>query len=399
MIMDRELIIGQFNDSFPPAIDGVATTLINYANYFQREEGACYAVVPYYPNACYEDFAFPVLNFASLPVPFRRQYRFFHPGLSFKLTSKLMDIDFDILHVHSPFTSGRIALNLAKKRNIPIVATFHTKYRDDIMALFKSDSIADKMIDHIVAFYHQCDAVWVVNKATGKTLEEYGYKKEYRIAPNGCDFPIGPCTEEMRDRINERFHIPPGQKLILYVGQHTYQKNTRLIVKSIRELKEYDVDFKMLFVGDGDKKNHLEQLAARLGLADDVIFAGSIDDRHLLNAIYKRADLFLFPSIYDNAPLVVREAAAGHTPSLLIEGSNAAEGIRDNDNGFLVSYPGEREIGKRLYDILSDGRKLREVGQRASETVCVPWETVLHDIHGQYRDILHTSRDRQRRAI
>lgn len=399
MNMNKELTIGQFNDSFPPAIDGVANTLINYADYFHREEGACYAVVPYYPNANYEDFTFPVLNFASIPVPFRRQYRFSHPRLNFKLSSRLMDIDFDILHAHSPFTSGRIALILAKKRNIPIVATFHTKFRDDIMAVFKSDSIADRMIDHIVAFYHQCDAVWVVNGATGKTLEEYGYKKDYMIAPNGCDFPIGPCTDDIRDRINERYRIAPGQKLILYVGQHTYQKNTKLIIKSIGALKTYGANFKMLFVGDGDKKDYLEEMAGRMGLGDDVIFAGSIADRHHLNDIYKRADLFLFPSLYDNAPLVVREAAAGHTPSLLVAGSNAAEGIVNNENGFLVSRPNEWEIGKRIYDIFSDEGLLREAGQRASETVCIPWETVLRDVHGQYRDIIRTFHGRQRRAI
>lgn len=397
--MDKELTIGQFNDSFPPAIDGVATTLINYADYFHREEKACYAVVPYYPNARYEDFAFPVLDFASIPVPFRRQYRFSHPRLNFKLSSRLMDIDFDILHAHSPFTSGRIALILAKKQNIPIVATFHTKFRDDIMAVVKSDSVADRMIDHIVAFFNECDAVWVVNGATGRTLEEYGYKKDYRIAPNGCDFPTGPCTDGIRDRVGRRYQIAPGQRLILYVGQHTYQKNTRLIIKSVGELKTYGVDFKMMFVGDGDKRDHLEEMAARLGLGDDVIFAGCVADRHQLQDIYKRADLFLFPSIYDNAPLVVREAAASHTPSVLIEGSNAAEGIVDNENGFLVPRPCEREIAKRINDIFNDEGLLKRVGQRASETVCIPWETVLHDVHGQYRDIVRSFRGKQRRAI
>jgi 1,2-diacylglycerol 3-alpha-glucosyltransferase len=393
------LTIGQFNDSFPPAIDGVANTVINYANYFHREEGCCYAVVPYFPNGCKEDFAFPVLNFASIPVPFRKGYRFFHPGLNLKLSSKLTHIDFDILHAHSPFTSGKIALNLAKKRDIPIVATFHTKFRDDIMAVFKSDSIADRMIDHIVAFYNQCDAVWVVNQSTGRTLEEYGYKKEYMIAPNGCDFPIEACTDEIRDTINRTYNIAADQKLILFVGQLTFQKNTKRIIQSIKELKKYDVDFKMMFAGDGAKRSYLEEMADRLGLRNDVIFAGSIADRHLLNSIYKRADLFLFPSIYDNAPLVVREAAACHTPSLLVEGSNAAEGIIDNENGYLVSRPCEQEISKRIYDIFNDEGKLHAVAQRASETVCVPWDKVLHDVHQQYRAIIHAYRNEQRRAI
>lgn len=62
---------------------------------------------------------------------------------------------------------------------------------------------------------------------------------------------------------------------------------------------------------------------------------GSITERERLKLYYAAADLFLFPSLYDNAPLVVREAAALHTPSLLIKGSTSAEVIHDSVNGFL----------------------------------------------------------------
>ena len=397
--MDSKLTIGQFNDSFPPAVDGVANTMINYARCLHRAEGACYAVVPYYPQAHYGDYSFPVLHFPSIPVPFRTEYRFSHPRLSMKLINRLMGIDFDILHAHSPFTSGRIALHLGRKRNIPVVATFHTKYRDDIMAVVKSDSIADRVIDHIVDFYHQCDSVWVVNEATGKTLEGYGYKKDYLIAPNGCDFAAGGCTDDVREHIDRTYHLAPGQRLILYVGQHTFQKNTDLILRSVRELKNYGRDFRMMFVGDGPQKGRLEDMARRLGLAEDVVFAGSIYDRHLLNCIYKRADLFIFPSLYDNAPLVVREAAAGHTPSLLIADSNAAEGIVDDENGFLVSRPDEGEIGRRIHELFRDEGRLREAGKRAGETICIPWESVVGEARERYRDIIDTYSHRRRRAV
>lgn len=41
-------------------------------------------------------------------------------------------------------------------------------------------------------------------------------------------------------------------------------------------------------------------------------------EREILKRYYVAADLFLFPSLYDNAPLVIREAAALGTPSVLI---------------------------------------------------------------------------------
>ncbi len=58
-------------------------------------------------------------------------------------------------------------------------------------------------------------------------------------------------------------------------------------------------------------------LSASLGLNDMVIYTGHVTDTNLLDGLYTRADLLVFPSLYDNAPMVVREAAALGTPSLL----------------------------------------------------------------------------------
>lgn len=384
----KQLTIGQFNDSFPPAMDGVANTVINYADYFNQKEKECYAVVPYYPNASNQTYGFEVLTFPSIPVPLRRNYRFFHHNLAFGLLRKLKNIDFDIVHAHSPFTAGKIALNIARSKNIPLVATFHSKYREDIFTAVKSVAVTNMIIKRIVDFYNRCDVVWVVNNATGKTLEEYGYKKEYRVAVNGCDFPIEEGTDKERDFINSKYGLDNSDRLLLFVGQHELQKNTKLILESLDELRKQEFDFKMLFVGDGSKKQYLERMANRLGLADRVFFIGKILDRNLLCSIFKRGDLLVFPSLYDNAPIVVREAAAGFTPSLLIENSNAAECVVDNYNGFLVPKPCKYEISKRIVEIFEDDERLRLVSKNASRTVCVPWEKVLCNVQKQYRQII-----------
>lgn len=384
----KQLTIGQFNDSFPPVVDGVANTVINYADYFNQKEKECYAVVPYYPNASNEAYGFPVLTFPSIPVPLRSNYRFFNQSLAFGLKRKLNDIDFDIVHAHSPFTAGRIALNIARSKNIPLIATFHSKYREDIFTAVKSVAVTNMIIKRIVDFYNRCDVVWVVNNATGKTLEGYGYKKEYKVAVNGCDFPIEEGTDKEREFINRKYRLDNSDRLLLFVGQHELQKNTKLILESLDELRKQEFDFKMLFVGDGSKKQYLERMANRLGLGDRVFFTGKILDRNLLFSIFKRGDLLVFPSLYDNAPIVIREAAAGYTPSLLIENSNAAECVVDNYNGFLVRKPCKHEISKRIVKIFGDAERLKLVSRNASRTVCVPWEKGLGNVQKQYRQII-----------
>lgn len=379
--------IGQFNDSFPPAVDGVANTLINYCDILNKHEKKCYGIVPSYPgkNSFYD---FPILNFKSIPVPFRKEYRFSIPKTNLILSNRLNKIDFDILHAHSPFSSGRIALKLAKHKNIPLVATFHSKYKDDIAGIIKSSGVVDLMIENIVGFYNKCDEVWVVNKSTGDTLREYGYKKNFYVMNNGCDFNAQDCSFETLDYVNNKFNILPNEKLILFVGQHIFQKNVKLIIESIRELKKTNLNFKMLFVGDGVNKKDMEKMVDKSNLSNDVIFTGKILDRECLHKIFQRADLFLFPSIYDNAPIVVKEAAASYTPSLLIQGTNAAEGVKDKYNGFLVNKPCEYEISKKIIDIFSDKDNIDFVSKKASQTLCPSWKSVVDMASERYKTII-----------
>lgn len=103
-----------------------------------------------------------------------------------------------------------------------------------------------------------------------------------------------------------------------------------------------DLPYHALFVGDGYARTEMQAMAAKLGLSgnsdyrmDKVTFFGSVQSRELMQTIYTAADLFLFPSIYDNAPLVVREAASLFTPSIVARGSNTAEIIQNGINGFL----------------------------------------------------------------
>ena len=65
-------------------------------------------------------------------------------------------------------------------------------------------------------------------------------------------------------------------------------------------------------------------------------FVGRISDREVLQGLYLSADLLFFPSVYDNSPLVVREAASMGVPSLLTVGSNAAEAVRKDISGFTA---------------------------------------------------------------
>lgn len=122
-------------------------------------------------------------------------------------------------------------------------------------------------------------------------------------------------------------------------------------------------------------------------LSDKVTFVGQVVDRQLLTQYYAASDLFLFPSMYDNAPLVVREAAALQTPSLLLKNSTASGIIRDGFNGFL-SYDLPEYFGTSIKNIVRRKKRMQEVGHIASRTIVRPWDDIIDEVIDRYSTII-----------
>ncbi len=268
---------------------------------------------------------------------------------------------------------------------MPIVATFHSKYYDDFLPVVKSKYIAKEIVKWIISFYEKVDEVWTVNEATAKTLREYGYKNDnIYIIPNGVD---DDDTADSLDIVDKKFSLNENDLVFLYVGQLIKQKNVYLILKALKYAKERGVDFKMIFAGKGDERKKMERFLKKNGLEKNVFFTGQIFDRKYLYTIYKRANLFIFPSLYDTAGIVVREAAKFSCPSVLIRNSNAASGITENVNGFLVENTVE-SLGNKLIELSKNRTLLKSVGEKAKNSLVINWKDVVNMALERYKKFL-----------
>jgi len=128
----------------------------------------------------------------------------------------------------------------------------------------------------------------------------------------------------------------------------------------------------MLFVGDGKDIEDIEKKTEEMGLSQLVHFVGRVNDRNTLMSYFMRSDLFVFLSTYDNAPLVIREAAACSCPSLVLQGSSTAEIIDDGVNGFIVNE-NAANAADAIRAIFSDRKRLEQVSIAASEQVYLTW--------------------------
>jgi len=147
----------------------------------------------------------------------------------------------------------------------------------------------------------------------------------------------------------------------------------------------------MFFVGNGYAAEAMKELVAEKGLDKCVTFVGTLTEREAITRYYAAADLFLFPSLYDNAPLVVREAAALHTPAVMIEGATAASILTDNENGFLI--PNDLDaFASRLRELIHDPERVHKVGVQASHSIVRSWEDVVGEVLDRYNKLIYKTK-------
>ncbi len=379
----KNINIGLFNECFPPVMDGVSVCVYNYAYWMQKMVGGVSVITPNVPGTDYSKYDFEVLDYFSMPVPFRKPYVTGIAEIDPSYLSKIAKRQFKIVHAHSPFVSGRAAQKIAKNQNIPCVATFHSKYRDDFARVLPMPMV-NMIVKQIVAFYENADYVWVPQGSVKEVLREYGYKGEIEVVDNGSDL-CAPYPEQYFVDARKSLGIEPDEFVLLFVGQHIWEKNVRFIIEALEGIK--DQKFRMYFVGTGYAAEAMKNLVAEKGLDNKTTFVGCLTDRDKIKTYYAAADLFLFPSLYDNAPLVVREAAALHTPSVMVRGATAATILKDGENGFLIDNSLE-DFESKLRELIADPQRVKRVGVQASKSIVRSWEDVVSEVLDRYNTII-----------
>ena len=375
------MIIGELTETFPPMQDGVGRVCWAYCRTLESMGHTAYYIAPEDPaHSRFEDLR--TLTYRGIQIP-GQNYRFGVPDWSREFRKEIRGIPFDILHIHSPFLSARVAREIQKENpRIPIVATFHSKYYDDAFKITHSRAVSSGIVNLVLGTYNKCDAVWAVNHETAGVLRAYGYKGNIDIAPNGTD--VYDIDWDQAEETRHRLGIPPERKILLFVGQISRKKNIHSILQAADILKKQGLDFVLLLAGEGPDRGNLEKLAQELEITDRTGFLGFIRNGDELRSLYAAADLFVFPSLYDNAPMVVREAAVNETASVLVEGSCSAEGIEDGVNGFLCKDSPE-DIARAVRDGL---KKSREAGRAARRTIPKPWNEIMNDVVGKYQALI-----------
>ena len=108
---------------------------------------------------------FPISDLEEPSLTFSKAEYALAAPIDARIYKELKNRACNIFHAHSPFNSGVFAAMMARRMDIPVVATFHSKYWSDAYQYTHSTLAADLMAKWVVSFYQSCDAVWACSEA------------------------------------------------------------------------------------------------------------------------------------------------------------------------------------------------------------------------------------------
>lgn len=372
-------------DAYFPVVDGVVNVIDNYAKLLSQKMNVM-MLVPTYKGEVYMN-GYPAIGITS---GFSKRLRNQVPMPMFdsfqrKLLKKLR---IDVMHSHSPFTVGKVALRLHKRRKIPLVNTFHSQYKRDFENLSKA--IVPLMMNFILDSYKGSDEVWTMHTASRDTLLSYGYKGDVVLMPNATSLLPASNYQTERSTVREKYLSDENELLLIFVGRIFASKNIFFIVDVLAELKKRGLPFKMIFAGDGPDKDKLEKKIEQQGLTDETILLGQID-RTEIAQIYSAADLFLFPSMYDVSSLVQIEAASRYTPTVFAEGSVTSCTVTNGVNGYI--FPCEvKAFADGVYQAVTEKDKLKNVSNNAYNDLYINWQQIIDSVYQRYINLIENNK-------
>lgn len=384
--MKDRLKVGIGTDAFPPTTDGISNVAQNYADQIDGKLGEAVVITPKNPNQHDYKYRYKIFRYKSWWVPSKEGYSI---GWPFKdeLHQAVIDMNFDILHSHAPLATSYYFRRVVEKKKIPVVLTYHTKYEYDIEKRVPTKPLKNFAYHFLLNNINAADEVWVTSNGTVDSLRKMGYTGDYVLMPNGCDIPVTNYSESEISAVKHKLAVKQGVPVFLYCGRMIWYKNIRLILDACAKLKNDGKDFTLIMLGFGSDERAIKRYISKCGLKGNTVWTGQVLDREKIKEYYAVSDILLFPSVFDTNGLVVREAAACATPSLLVKQSCASEGIKDGETGFLCSESAD-SISSSLSKIMTNRDLMRSVGAKAQSDIYISWEDAVKKAYERYKTVI-----------
>ena len=371
--------VALFTGNYTLVADGVAHTLQRLVGYLQ-DRGIDVLVLSPQSDDPSQQGPGSLVSVRSVQLPGRPEYRVALWPSPYT-TRRLAQFDPDLLHVATPDLLGTHSLHLARRWDVPVVATYHTHF-SRYLQYYYLGWLEAPLNRYLRWFYQQCDLVCAPTEPIRGALAAMGIDTELKIWGRGVN--------------TQRFHpkwrsttwrkglgIGPDEVVITFVGRLVREKGLEIYADVLERLRDQGRSVQGLVVGDGPLRPTLER---RLPKA---LFAGHLEDRALWRA-YASSDIFLFPSDSEAFGNVIVEAMASGLAIVAANQSGSSAHLDHERTGLLAPPHDTDAFLRHTIRLLEEPGLRQRLGRTARQRVeeSYDWDATLARMAQYYEQAL-----------
>jgi phosphatidylinositol alpha 1,6-mannosyltransferase len=361
--------------------DGAVVALNRLVQHLEAKGVPVMVVAPLPGEPVFESYG-TVTPVPSVPIPGRSEYRL-TLGIPRSVRDKIAAFRPTLFHVASPDPLGLAAVRLAKRWQLPCVASYHSRH--DIYSHYYGVGFLARPWQHYLRWlYSTCAQLYAPSEEVVALLRADRIGRDVRLWTRGVD--LGRFNPDRRSLAWRRaMGFADDDVVVAFISRLVAEKNIGLVQEVLQLLERRGLPHRQLFVGEGPERARLQ---AKL---PNAVFTGFLDGDALATA-YASADVFFFPSVTETFGIVTLEAMASGLPAVCANATGSASLVKPGETGYLVEESDRPGFADAIARLVSDPALRRRMGANAvARSRSYSWRRAMEMLEGYYYEVLGQS--------
>lgn len=354
--------IAIFTNNYLPNPYGVTQSIESFRKQFEKRGHSVFIFAPRAKG--YIDQNPNVFRYPSVDIKYKISFPLAIP-FSFKISKTLKNLKLDIIHSQHPNLLGGAAAKWARRKNVPLVFTWHTLYDQYVhfAPLVPKKWAAGWAIKNAIKYANKADYVITPTESVEEIIKNWGVTNKNIIAiPSGVEEEMYQNAD--RNVIRKKYKIKDDEALLLLVSRLTEEKNIDFLFRSVVKVLKNSDNVKFLVVGDGYLVPQLKLMTRENNLEEKIFFEGIVSKNKIKN-YYAAGDIFVYASKSETQGMIVSEAMYMGLPVVAVDATGSKDLIENNVNGFLVPE-NEQEFSEAVMKLIRNKELRKRFGESSA---------------------------------
>lgn len=299
----------------------------------------------------------------------------------------------DVVHIHGRihFIVPALIYKMISGMRPRIVFTFHSQ---PYLGNFIEGKVGGKPdyvgVNRWIARFllGRCDSVTTVSRSIVENLNKHYAMAIGRFVTIASGSEEHAADEGIVAKFKSKYEFGGAFPILSTIGVFSWDWKVaghQVALESLVLLRRLYPQIRLLIAGDGNYRGYLEMAAARLGVADRVVFLGNIDN---VNTLLAASDIYVHMAMNEGCPLAVVEAMRAGKPIVAARRGGIPEIIEDGVSGMLIE-PTPEALAKVVGELLGTENRRKILGMNAAS--CAEKHLSWNAISCQYRVLYEAS--------